>query len=216
MYVKNYMTSNPITIASDETISAALTLMNETNIHRIPVVQKGRLVGIITDGNIQKASPSKATSLSMYEINYLLSKSKVSDYMTRNVVTTCPECLLEEAVVKMKEHKVSCLPVMDNGHLVGIITETDLFDAFIDLLGFNRKGSRISIEIAEDRVGVITDLTGILSKENINIQNIAVYRDVDKPILVILRVDSNDKDFLTKCLSQEGYRIKHIISSEGE
>lgn len=213
MYVKNYMTKKPITIDYEATISEALTIMNETTIHRLPVMKYGKLVGLITDGNIQKASPTKATSLSMYEINYLLSKTTVRDYMTKDVVTVGPDVLLEEAVSIMKNHGVACLPVLDNDELVGIITETDLFDAFIDLLGFNEKGARVSLEVANDEIGVMHTISEVLMKNNINIYNIAVYRE-PLPVTVVLRVDCCDKERIKAILEQDGLKVSHILVNE--
>lgn len=214
MYVKYYMTKNPVTIDYDATISEAVSLMNETSIHRIPVMKNGKVVGIITDGNIQKASPSKATSLSIYEINYLLSKTTVSDYMTKNVVTCSSELLLEEAVEIMKSKKVSCLPVIDNDDLVGIITETDMFDAFIDLLGFNKKGSsRITIDIREDKVGVMAKLSSIMKAENVSINNIAIYRE-QLPLQVVIRVNTLEIDGVLKALADNDFKVSHVLKKE--
>ena len=212
MYVKYYMTPNPVTIEAGATISEAISIMNDTNAHRLPVMKDGKLVGIITDGNIQKASPSKATTLSMYEINYLLSKSTVADYMTKNVVTCQSNLLLEEAVEIMKSKKVSCLPVMDDGILVGIITETDLFNAFMDLLGFTQKGTtRITIDIREDKVGVLAKLTSIFKAENVNINNIAVFRE---NLQVVIRVNTLDVDSVLKTLADNDFKVSHVLKKE--
>ncbi len=211
MYVKYYMTENPVTIDYNATISDAVTLMNETEIHRIPVLKEGRLVGIITDGNIQKASPSKATSLSIYEINYLLSKTKVADYMTKSVVTCTPNILLEEAMQIMTTHKVSCLPVLEGNTLVGIITETDMFNAFIDLLGFNAKGSsRITLDIKEDRVGVLAEVCDIFKDGDVSISNIAVYRQRE-PIQVVIRVDTLKTEDVIKKLEEHGFSVSSVV-----
>lgn len=214
MYVKHYMTKNVVTIEHDATISEAVSLMDETNIHRIPVLKGDKLVGIITDGNIQKASPSKATSLSIHEINYLLSKCTVSDYMTKNVVTCSADLLLEEAVEIMKTTKVSCLPVMDNDKLVGIITETDMFDAFTDLLGFNEKGSsRITVDIREDKLGVMARLTSLTKASGVNIINVGIYRE-QTPLQVVIRVNSTEIDGLLKALADDDFKVSHVLKNE--
>ena len=160
MYVKNRMTTNPYTIAFDAPITEVIELMREKNLKRVPVVQGDRVVGMITHGDIQKVSPTKATTLSIYELNYLLAKTKVSDAMTKEVITISPDELLEEAAVLMRENKISTLAVEKDGKLVGIITESDIFDAFIDLLGFRDVGSRITIQAA-DAPGALADITEV-------------------------------------------------------
>lgn len=214
MYVKHYMSKNPVTIEHDATISEAVSLMAETNYHRIPVLKDGKLVGIITDGNIQKASPSKATSLSVFEVNYLLSKTTVADYMTKNVVICSPDILLEEAVEIMKTTKVSCLPVMEGDKIVGIITETDLFNAFTDLLGFNAPhSSRITIDIREDKVGVLAKLGSIMKAEGMSVISMAIYREND-PLQVVVRVNTLQIDGLLQALADNDFKVSHVLKHE--
>ncbi|HOJ12640.1 MAG TPA: CBS domain-containing protein, partial [Clostridiales bacterium] len=152
MNVKSRMTSNPYIISPDATIAEALEIMRKNNIRRLPVVKNGKLVGIVTEREMQEVTPSKATTLSVFELNYLLSKTKVSAVMTRDVITVSPDSLLEEAAVLMRDNRVGALPVIQDDRVVGIITETNIFDAFIDLLGFRDSGTRISVEV-EDSPG---------------------------------------------------------------
>jgi CBS domain-containing protein len=125
--VRDWMTVNPITVIPRTTLPEAHQLMKESNIRRLPVVDHGRLVGIVTLGDVREAQPSIATSLSIYELNYLLSKLTVDKIMTRNPVTISPEASIREAARLMLEHKIGGLPVMDGERLVGIITESDIF-----------------------------------------------------------------------------------------
>ena len=112
----------------------------------------------------------------------------------------------------MKAKKVSCLPVMDDGKLVGIITETDLFNAFMDLLGFTQKGTtRITIDIREDKVGVLAKLTSIFKAENVNINNIAVFRD---NLQVVIRVNTLDVDAVLKTLADNDFKVSHVMKKE--
>ena len=122
MYVRNRTTINPITVTPDTTIATALEIMREKNINRIPVVKDGKLVGIITERKLMEVSPSSATSLSIFEINYLLAKTKVEQVMTKKVVTVAPDDLLEIAALKMRDNKVGGLPVVENGKVVGIMS----------------------------------------------------------------------------------------------
>ncbi|MDF2675780.1 MAG: histidine kinase [Bacillota bacterium] len=212
MYVKSRMTSNPYTIAFDAPISEALTLMSEKNLKRLPVVDKEKVVGILTQGDIQKVSPTKATSLSIFEINYLLSKTKVKDAMTKNAITVSQDCLLEEAAVMMRDNRIGTLPVVDNGKLVGIITESDIFDAFIELLGFKDKGSRITIE-SLDIPGSLADIAEAFETYNANITHAAVYRGTGKSDVVV-RTNALNTEDIEKKLTEQGYKIVHKIVND--
>lgn len=125
--VKDWMTPDPITIGPATTLPEANRLMKECNIRRLPVVDNGRLVGIVTLGDIREASPSSATSLSIYELNYLISRLTVGQIMTRDPISVAPETSIEAAARLMLEHKIGSLPVVDDARVVGIITESDIF-----------------------------------------------------------------------------------------
>lgn len=214
MFVRNYMTKPVVTIQSSATISDALSLMNDSGVHRIPVLKETKLIGLITDGNIQKASPTKATSLSMYEINYLLSKTTVADYMTKQVITIHSDALLEEAVRLMRTNRISCLPVMEQDALVGIITEDDIFDAFISLLGFMDTGTRIAIAVKEDKVGILADITAIMKDYGASITHLAVYEE-DNGKLVIVRINTLESDQIVKKLEDAGYEVVSVLHNQG-
>lgn len=126
--VKDWMTANVITIEPSTTLPEAHKLMTEHNIRRLPVIDKGKLAGIVTRGDVRGAEPSGATSLSIWEINYLLSRLKVEQLMTKNPVTITAEATIGETAETMLKHKISGLPVVDaNNRVVGIITESDIF-----------------------------------------------------------------------------------------
>ena len=147
MYVKARMTTNPFTVTPEATIADTLELMRSKNIRRVPVIKNEKLVGIITEKKLLEISPSPATSLSIFEINYLLSKTKISELMTKDVITVTPDTLVEIAATKMKEYDIGAIPVVENGKLVGIITESDIFETFIEIMGFQDTGSRIDIKL---------------------------------------------------------------------
>jgi len=214
MYVKSRMTTNPYTIAFDAPITEVIELMREKNLKRVPVVHGDRVVGMLTHGDLQKVSPTKATTLSIYELNYLLAKTKVSDAMTKNVITVSPDALLEEAAVLMRENKISSLAVEKDGKLVGIITESDIFDAFIDLLGFRDVGSRITVQ-AEDAPGALADIAEIFKELNSNITHIAAYRGSGGYSDLVIRTNAINTDTLEKKLSEHGYKIENVIRNEG-
>ena len=214
MYVKNRMTSNPYTIAFDAPVTEVIELMRDKNLKRVPVVQGDKVVGMITQGDIQKVSPTKATTLSIFEINYLLSKTKVSDAMTKEVITISPDALLEEAAVLMRDNKISTLAVVKDNKLVGIITESDIFDAFIDLLGFRDIGSRITVQ-AQDTPGALSDITEIFKDLDLNITHIAVYRGSAGFSDVVIRTNTINTDTLEKRLEAHGYKIDSLLRNEG-
>lgn len=131
--VMDWMSRTVLTINADQTLPEAHALMKEYNVRRLPVLEQGRLVGIVTLGDLREASPSDATSLSIFELNYLLARLTMQDIMTRDPLTVAPNTRLAEAAKLMLHHKVGGLPVMEDGSLVGIITETDIFRAYVHL-----------------------------------------------------------------------------------
>ena len=124
-FVREWMTSNPITITQQTTLPEAHRLMREHKIRRLPVVNKGKLVGIVTLGDIREARPSDATTLSVYELNYLLDQVTAKEFMTHDPITISLNATIGEAARLMVEHKIGGLPVVEDDELVGIITETD-------------------------------------------------------------------------------------------
>ena len=146
MLIGSRMTPNPITITAQVPIAEALDQMRRRKIHRFPVVdKKGKLIGIVTHKDLLTASPSAVTSLSVWEITYLLSQVKVSEAMTRDVITVEEDCPIEDAARLMRDNEIGGLPVMRDGKVVGIITESDLFDVFLELLMAEEKGIRLTV-----------------------------------------------------------------------
>ena len=145
MLVGERMSRPVITIHPEMPMQDALNLMQQERVRRFPVVDKrGRLVGIVSDKDLLNASPSEATSLSIYEVNYLLSKITVKEIMARDVTTITEDTPLEEAARIMADHKIGGLPVMRDKEVIGIITETDLFKIFLELLGAREPGVRVA------------------------------------------------------------------------
>src|SRR5512136_1897303 len=127
MFVRDYMTRDPITAGPEVSHPDALALMHKHHIRRLPIVSKGRLVGIVSEKDLLSNQPSQATTLSVYEIYSLLSRLRMQDIMTKPVVTVGGDCPMEEAACIMVARKIGCLPVMDGEKLMGLITETDVF-----------------------------------------------------------------------------------------
>ena len=164
MLVKGWMTSDVITIDEDTSMMKASQIMKENNVRRLPVLHKGKLIGMVTDRDIKEASPSKATTLDIHELYYLLSELKIKDIMTKNVVTIGPEETVEKAAVKMLEHRISGLPVVnDKGKVVGVITQGDIFKVLVSLTGIYRGGIQLAFNL-EDRPGSIKDVADVIRK----------------------------------------------------
>ncbi len=160
MLVGERMTRNPLTTAPDTTVTEALAYMRREKVRRLPVVdKKGKLVGIVSDKDLLYASPSPVTSLSVWEIHSLLAKLTVSEVMTKKVITVTEDVPLEDAARTMADNKIGSLPVVRDGTLVGIITETDLFKIFIELFGAREKGVRLTLLIPAAR-GELARITG--------------------------------------------------------
>lgn len=158
MLVGVRMSKPAITIPPDMPINEALNLMKRDRIRRTPVVHDGKLVGIVSDKDLLNASPSPATSLSVWEMNYLLSKITVKDVMTRKVLTVNEDTPIEEAARIMADNKIGGMPVMRGTKVVGIITETDLFKIFLELMGAREKGVRATLMI-HDQPGKLAEIT---------------------------------------------------------
>jgi acetoin utilization protein AcuB len=164
MLVSNRMTPDPITVSDKTPIDEALKVMRDKGVRRLPVLnKKGKLVGIVAEKDILYASPSPATSLSIHEIHYLVSKLTVGEIMTKDVFTVTGDTPLEEAARVMADHRIGALPVMRNGKLVGIITETDIFKALLELLGAREPGVRLTMKMREGQ-GVLPLCTEAMSK----------------------------------------------------
>lgn len=158
MLVGERMSKPVITIPVDMPITDALNLMKKEHIRRTPVVKEGKLVGIVSDKDLLNAAPSPVTTLSIWEMNYLLSKITVAEVMTKNVMTVTEDTPIEQAARIMADNKIGGLPVLRDSHVVGIITETDLFKIFLELMGARESGVRITA-LVEDKPGQLADLT---------------------------------------------------------
>ncbi len=162
MFVGERMSHPIISITPDMPVHDALDMFKRERIRRAPVVKEGKLVGIVSDKDLLNASPSPATSLSIWELNYLLSKVTVSEVMTKKVMIVAEDTPIEEAARIMADNKIGGLPVMRDGHVVGIITETDLFKIFLEFMGAREKGVRITA-LLDDKPGQLAKITKAIS-----------------------------------------------------
>ncbi|HFU3724298.1 TPA: CBS domain-containing protein [Streptococcus suis] len=168
MSVKDFMTRKVVYISPDTTIAHAADLMREQDLHRLPVIENDKLVGLVTEGTIAEASPSKATSLSIYEMNYLLNKTKVKDVMIKDVITVSAYASLEDATYLMYKNKVGILPVVDNDQLYGVITDRDIFAAFLQVSGYGEEGVRARF-IVDNKAGELGKIIRLVSDKEYNI-----------------------------------------------
>jgi len=179
MLVKDRMTPDPITIGSTESFHEALRLIREHKIRRLPVTDKtGKLVGIVTEKDLLYASPSPATTLSVYEVNYLLSKMRVEQVMSKPVISVEASLPLEEAARVMVDKGIGSLVVTHEGKMVGIITETDIFKVFVEMLGGGHPSTRITVRVVEQK-GSLADLAGRIAAAGGNIHSLATFAGDD-------------------------------------
>lgn len=163
MLVGKRMTPNPITVGPDFSIAEAMEMMTRENVRRFPVVDKDRkLVGIVTRTDLFHASPSSATSLSMWEISYLLGQIKVKEVMTKKVMTVTEDTTLEDAARLMVDNKIGSLPVVRDGSVSGIITESDIFRVFLEMMGAREKGIRLTLLAPYER-GSMASITSAIT-----------------------------------------------------
>ncbi|HEU5299263.1 MAG TPA: CBS and ACT domain-containing protein [bacterium] len=208
MLVRDRMTAPAVTIDPKTPIYDALALMKEKRIRRFPVVKGRRLVGVVTWTDLMRASPSPATSLTVWEIPYLLMKAPVAEVMTREVITVAPGATIEEAAVLMRRHKIGGMPVVEDGAVAGVITESDIFDAFIDLMGLRRGGARLTIDL-ENRVGALDQVIHTIRECDINIHSLAAY-PVNGLGQVVVRVDTPFPLHLVQTLAEHGIKVTHL------
>ncbi len=162
MLVKNWMCKNVVTIDVNDSMQDAMKQLKEHSIRMLPVMKNGKLVGIVTDRDLKKASASDATTLEIHELLFLLTKIKVKDIMTKNPITVPPDYTAEETAQVLLESKISGAPVVDDGgQVVGTITQTDLFRVLISLTGVGKGGIQFGFQI-EDRPGSIKEVENII------------------------------------------------------
>ncbi len=162
MLVKDWMTKDPITITDETSMMKAIHLMKQNRFRRLPVMHEGRLVGIVSDRDLKEASPSKATTLDVHELYYLLAELLVKDIMTRDPVTVSPDDTVEHAAQLMLENTISGLPAVDGqGKVVGILTQSDVFRAFMHITGILQGGVQFALRL-EDRPGLIKEVVDLL------------------------------------------------------
>ena len=215
MYVKDHMTRNPHTVTADTSVSKALEIMGMNHFHRLPVTDdNGRLIGLVTEGLVSETSGKNTTSLSIYELNYLLSRTKVKDIMIKDVRTISPDVFLEEAASAMLENGISVLPVVEKDNkVIGIITDKDIFQAFIELLGHKKQGTRF-IFAATDTPGEFAPIAKLFGDNDANLDSLAVYHTQSRgPEIVVKASGEISVEDMAQILVDAGYTLKGIVQT---
>ncbi len=210
MLVKNRMSPNPITVTPDTTVPDAYRIIKENKIHYLPVMdKKGKLVGIVSRTDLIHAEPSPATTLSVFESNYLLAHVLVKDVMSQPI--TAPEDMpLEDAARLMVEKGIGCLPIMHDGELLGVITETDIFKAFAEILGGGEPDLRITMR-SPDVPGELARLTGLIAKLGGNMHSVASFKSEDpQHVYFTFRLEGVEKDALLSALDELGEEVINV------
>ncbi len=216
MYVKDHMTANPITIDPDVTLSRALEIMGKNHFHRLPVVKDGKLVGLLTEGVVNETSGKDSTSLSIYELNYLLSRTYAGEIMIKDVKTVTEDAWIEEAAEIMLQNGINVLPVIDEEkHVIGIITEKDIFKAFLKVLGYRKQGTRFVIKV-EDRPGEFEKICALFAKEDANIENLGLYRSERGTESVIRATGEVSVEKMTQVLKDAGFEVVNVWQTKAE
>jgi acetoin utilization protein AcuB len=200
MLVCDRMIKPVLTITPEIPIHEALNILKNQEIRHIPVLQGGKLVGLVTNEDLFYASPSPATSLSIWDMNYLISKVTVKDVMTENVITVTEETPIEEAALIMAKHKIGCLPVMRNDDLVGIITETDMLKILPELLALHQSGIRATFLVKEEP-GQLAKVTRVIADRGGNFISLVQFAANNPDYrLVTIKVDGLSSEAVRECL----------------
>jgi acetoin utilization protein AcuB len=212
-FMREMIQRNPVTIGPDASFSEARNIIDMRGIRHLPVVDHDhKVVGIVTDRDLRKAAPSDATTLSVFELQYLLDKLKVAAFMTPKdkLITITPDTVIEEAVRLMRDHKIGCLPVLEGENLYGIFTETDVLDHLMDIFGLNEKGTRLTVAF-EDKVGTMLGILEVFKKHNANvISMVSPSFIIEGKRIVAIRIRTEEYGPIVKDLEGAGYPVLSI------
>jgi acetoin utilization protein AcuB len=215
MFVRMWMTVDVVTVEADTPIMEARDLMKQRNVRRLPVMKGNALAGIVTQGDIQEAGPSDATSLSIWELNYLLARTKVADIMTRetDLITVSPDDPVEQVALLMRERKVSGLPVLDGDKLIGVITESDIFAVLLSVMGVRQGGSRLTLAL-DDQPGKLAEALDVVRKHESNILSLVSCEECRQSLenaegktVVVVRIEDYDFRKIVKELKDSGVLV---------
>ena len=212
MRVKDFMKTEVITVEAKTPILDALDVMKKNNIRHLPVTKDGKFTGFITRGMLRDASPSDATSLSIYELNYLISKMTIDRIMIKDPITISPDLPVEEAIWLGQKHGIAGFPVVEDQKLVGIITQSDISGVVANALGVGDSGSkRISIDASGKRFGYLKDLVELLDSHNIPMLSMmGLERSKKGDWFIILRLKTEDASAAVEDLKANGFNVTDV------
>ncbi len=205
MIVEQIMTKNVLTLSPKDTVKSALTLMKENKIRHLPLLDgKGRVAGLVTERDIKSALPSFLKGEAHEEHLY----APLSTLMNSNVITGHPLDFVEEISVLFYDHKIGCLPIINNQQLVGIITSTDLLHTMVELTGANKPGSQIEVRV-KNRPGALYEVTGVFRKHLVNVHSVLIYPDPDDEDyqILVFRIATINPIPVIDALRKEGLHV---------
>ena len=210
MLVRTWMSTDPITISPKASMHDATKLMHEHEIRHLPVVKGDKLVGIVTLSDIRKASPSPATTLSVGEVRYLVDQIMVGDIMTKDPQTVSPDTTVEDAALKGYKHGFGSLPVVENGRLVGIITQADLLQVMMNIFEAGEGDKRITIEGMPRELGAVRKIVDVLDEHQTRFSSILVFPQKQEGLYTyLIRVRTDDVAPVVADLRAGGFPVTH-------
>lgn len=204
MRVDEIMKKNLIIASPDTSLAEALILTQDNKIRHLPIVDKGVLVGIVSDRDLRSVGPSKLTNDDLAE---LLANTPIRDIMHKNVITAHPLDFVEDAASVIYEFKIGCLPVVQKGELVGIVTESDILHTLVELMGVNHPSSHVEVEV-DDYAGVLADVTKILKEQKVNVTSIYIKpATIPGKKTIVLRIQTMDPRRICQTIADAGYKV---------
>lgn len=215
MFVRDRMTAKPVTITTDTSLRDALDIVRSNPFRHLPVVDDdGKLVGIVTEKDLVYAAPTSTTTMSIFEVNYILSRMHVDRVMKTRVITVGPDLPIEEAARVMIDHRIGCLPVVVGDKLLGIISDTDIFRVFVEGLGGGHPSLRITV-VAPEELGSLAWVTSCVADLGANIHSLGMFWG-DKPgdRIIAFRVEGVDRDAAVEGLQANGIEVVQVWEPE--
>jgi len=210
MLVKDRMTPEPVTITPFTSFPEAVRIMREKGIRHLPVMEQEKLVGVVAWMDLLHALPSMAKTLSVFETNYLLANLHIQDVMSSPAITVPEDAPLEEVARLMVDKEIGCLPVMRNGAMVGLITETDIFETFVEILGGENASLRVTVRVTEKQ-GELARLAGMISGMGGDICSVARFRGEDPThCYITFRLEGIDEEVLVPALRAGVEEVVHV------
>lgn len=210
MLIEEIMKKKVITTHPDATVADALSIVKEKRIRHLPVVKNDILVGIVTDTDLRDVCPSKLVNEHQ---DQLLKTTKISEIMKSNVITAHPLDFVEDAASVLYEFRIGCLPVIQKGVLVGIITESDVLHTLVELMGVNRPSSHVEVTVA-DKPGMLADVAIIFKEQNVNVTSIYLKPSkIPGEKILVFRVQTMDPRKICLAIEAAGYMVKGPLGS---